>query len=276
MIRDEVKRLYGEKFSDRFVVHGMSGLSRLVIPPKKMSATYQPRNPENHEWDVAFSDLQQQQFGCEKLRNHIFATKSYVTAFEMASAIVSNGQSISSMIDIPFISIILKDSNNLQQIKQERERISRVNSMINERVPRINEFNLFNKLMEFSVQDKSTQMKMILDDSGLGLVMFCCSIRELDKYFPIIDDIEFDSRGSFDTTKITETKKIVSITCGEIKSSLEGISIAKEQLRKRLLAIRHTSMVIMNDAKEQTDYIMNGIIFLPNEVKKDKRHGYQL
>ena len=44
LLRERVQKIYGEKFSRRFVVQGISGLVRLLIPPRKDSTLYHTRD----------------------------------------------------------------------------------------------------------------------------------------------------------------------------------------------------------------------------------------
>ena len=48
--------------------------------------------------------------------------------------------------------------------------------------------------LKFMKASKNEQLKIMKDDSGLGMMMFCACLTGLDDFFPIID-VEFDCRG---------------------------------------------------------------------------------
>ncbi len=62
LLREEVKRKYGEDFARRFTIHGLSGLARLVsiCDSKKSNQLYYPRDISKHDYSSPTSDLQRQ------------------------------------------------------------------------------------------------------------------------------------------------------------------------------------------------------------------------
>jgi len=60
LLREEVKRKYGEDFARRFTIHGLSGLARLVsiCDSKKSNQLYYPRDISKHDYSSPTSDLQ--------------------------------------------------------------------------------------------------------------------------------------------------------------------------------------------------------------------------
>jgi len=48
--------------------------------------------------------------------------------------------------------------------------------------------------LKFMKASKNEQLKIMKDYSGLGVMMFCACLTDLDDFFPIID-VEFDCRG---------------------------------------------------------------------------------
>ncbi len=63
LLREEVKRKYGEDFARRFTIHGLSGLARLVSicdSNKKSNQLYYPRDIAKHDYSSPTSDLQRQ------------------------------------------------------------------------------------------------------------------------------------------------------------------------------------------------------------------------
>ena len=60
LLREEVKRKYGEDFARRFTIYGLSGLARLVSigDSKKSNQLYYSRDISKHDYSSPTSDLQ--------------------------------------------------------------------------------------------------------------------------------------------------------------------------------------------------------------------------
>jgi len=101
------------------------------------------------------------------------------------------------------------------------------------------------------------------DDSGLGVMMFCACLTDLDDFFRIID-VEFDCRGGIQFNGDSVT--------GEIKSSEEGVKYGKSQLYKRLTILKQTLQIVSSDPKKPPiKCVLNGVLFLPIEARNSWR-----
>jgi cell division septum initiation protein DivIVA len=60
-LRKEISRLFGERFSQAFVIiQGLSGIVRLINLPKRSDELYFPRDSDKHTFDREESDVQRQ------------------------------------------------------------------------------------------------------------------------------------------------------------------------------------------------------------------------
>jgi hypothetical protein len=116
---------------------------------------------------------------------------------------------------------------------------------------------------------------ILIDDSGLGLAIFCSSIKSFPT-FPKID-LEFDCRGKISITRLDQQGEtltvFVSIEAGEIKSSGIGFKKGKEQLLCRLLALQESFKLVADEKNSSTTrfvFLLKGYLFVPIEEAKKR------
>lgn len=113
-------------------------------------------------------------------------------------------------------------------------------------------------------------------------MMFFFALERLNGDFPVVD-IGFDCRGVIhemadwsmvhNSANASIDRRRIVVTAGEIKSSFEGVSKAKLQLRKRLIILKE-SIEITKCREGAID--LRGIIFLPVEASKTRKSSESL
>jgi hypothetical protein len=272
ILRDEVKRRYGEHFCRPFVVQGLSGLVRLTLASKRSESPYFPRDPGSHSFADELSDVQRQTDGVKKLTDAIFSGEGDVKAFRMwlekllDRKLTPQEESAFSKATLRSVQV---NSNNKEEVTKERDRRTKLKKDFEaataKQKPRV-----VHPMWNYVLKQKLEQLNAIQGDSGCGLTMLMATIPALEKYFPIID-LEFDCRGS-----IEYMEDSIIITAGEIKSSYCSVSRAKDQLDKRLAALdfvcqqfelkeaskgKNAKQKSLNKKSKQV--IKRGIVFLP-------------
>lgn len=263
ILREQVKKEYGETFAKRFVVQGLSGLARMVCSPKRDTSPYQPRDSSTHNFDDTESDLQSQQKVVKQFRDKIFTMKAYqIVLQKLLTGLFGPDALVPPQLElISFVS----NTKNQEDVTREKSRREEVRKFFNSFHPVSDSTNdgliaALEKMKAFCLMSSRVQqLQSIDDDSGLGILMFTSIIPDLDDFFPIVD-LEFDTRGSFGVLG----DNILHICCGEIKSSASGIPKAKDQLMKRLKVVKFGAECL----PEYTDMnkLLEGIIFLPHEA----------
>jgi len=144
----------------------------------------------------------------------------------------------------------LANTNIPAQLDAEEKRKTEISDVLDPIVTAVNgsgiedEYSiLLCNFVQFINLTKGEQVKELLSDSGIGLLVFSSCYNQFDKFFPIYD-LEFDCRGDVDCFYSEGGVMTYAITAGEIKSSAEGIHVAKEQLGKRL-AVMEEALRIM-------------------------------
>jgi hypothetical protein len=308
LLREEVRKRYGEDFSKRFVCQGLSGLTRLVIKPKRMSSFYEPRDIDSHNFPSNLSDVQLQEIGMKNLVDMIYKRNVDKEALKhlliRAKGVERWNASDENIVDNLTIRSLLKDTNNPSEQQKEKDRLAKFKSGLDQlELPSdwksTGTNNLLVSYLSFCQMSAGNQMKTIKSDCGIGMMLLTLTIPKLDKYFPIVD-LEFDCRGDVDWFTESGGEKsgggdTVIISVGEIKSSLEGVKKAKQQLRKRLLTMQHT-FVISNYPKQKQEqqeakqaegdedaalsspsppsktsprFVLNGTLFFPAEIHQE-------
>jgi hypothetical protein len=165
----------------------------------------------------------------------------------MADGFTSLAVKVIKSIDANFDQATL----NLKQLilskgdsKADIERISRMNQFFNQYLEILErdswEFNVLRMLVNFGFRQKGEQSKALVDDSGLGMLLFT-SLLEKQDLWPT-HELDLDVKGdiSFDNTS-------VSITIGEIKSSCSTDS-TKDAVKQLYIAtcVAEKAIKVMN------------------------------
>lgn len=290
LLRENVQKLYGETFSRRFCVQGISGLVRLLTPPRKIQMQYHPRDllkafqhVDSQGNSKELSDSQLQEEGVKEIVGYIHEKGAAYSCLSLLLKQVTElsdtdiGDIVNTAQTIKLFSS-LNDTKCEDQQKSEIGRVAALAELLDKYDKPIegNYFcRLFAHFLKFVKMVKGQQVKELKSDSGLGLMIFCASFPNVSGYFPIID-LEFDCRGEIDQYTGTDDKVYFTIVAGEIKSSKSGILKAKTQLSKRLGIMKEALMLmphykVLKKATPQVEptVVTRGVIFLPNNESKD-------
>jgi hypothetical protein len=159
---------------------------------------------------------------------------------------------------------VLKDPTQSKQVEDEKLRKENIDLLVQKMASLFANKDCKNYL-KFMKANMNEQKKIMSDDSGLGVMMFCACLTGLEDFFPIID-VEFDCRGG-----IQFNGDSVTVTAGEIKSSEEGVKYGKSQLYKRLSILQQTLQIVNDPKKPPIKCVLNGVLFLPIEARNSWR-----
>jgi cell division septum initiation protein DivIVA len=191
-LRKEISRLFGERFSQAFVIiQGLSGIVRLINLPKRFDELYFPRDSDKHTFDREESDVQRQQSAIMKLIDEIYKKQGDGAYFKKLCE--QYEEPVSSELTTQLIrSISSGTAADTEEIKlKEKLRMENVQQLIGQCKSK----QMKNTLLQYCKQNKPNQLRRIADDSGFGIGMSCSIVPglEKEKFEGILDrDIRID------------------------------------------------------------------------------------
>lgn len=292
LLRDKVQKLYGNNFSRRFVVQGISGLVRLLIPSRKERSSYHPRDMAKDSFKYSDrrgasnepSDMQLQQEGIYTIVGFIHEKNAaFLCLMLLLRKIQQLIPDLLTLEDIesfsaeasPIRFFSASDDGPTNAVENTRlQKISSLAGKIESKVftGALNDECAYCRLLHYFLLfirlKKGEQTRELLSDSGFSLLLFSSCIGELEAYFPFVD-LEFDCRGEMEQFGCTD-QTIFVISAGEIKSSVSGVPKAKAQLSKRLIVMKEALKLMPHYKKvKAAQIILKGVIFLPVSESKE-------
>lgn len=237
-IREKVRSQYGEKFGRPFVIHGLNGLARLIMPSKKILYPYSPRNIDKvDEFKNPESCLQLHAKCLEKFVSYIHDKQCGLQALQLFLNMMGLQNLTSESNDLKIFAsrddAIDANTERLNKLKKFRYETLRLHPEFNLQFADGKNEIIYQQFMDFAMKSKSEQSFELLSDSGIGLMLFCVNPMITIKQFPICE-LQLSCRGRLET--IEENRQysiVVGLICNEFSEA------AKKQLELCLFVLEH-------------------------------------
>lgn len=235
-LRHEAELHFGVIFASSFVVCGLSGLARIVIPSKRNELGYLPRpmNDAYKNLESDESDLQRQERQMTKLIDFIYKEQNRMKLKDF----------IEQKIDLDQSDFF---ANNVSSLKRP----------ILKQLFRTSKDVVQKMFLEFILADKGKRQRLLRSDNGFGLILFGIA-SGLDN---VCHELDLDCRGS-----VEAIRSQYHIKSAEIKSSRAEAPKAIIQLTRNLSYIEAATCVC-NDCLAD-EIVKTGFIILPALEKK--------
>ena len=257
-IRQDVQVCHGARFGEGFVILGLTGLLRLVLPTKRMSDPFSSGDPGHSISHLGnMSEHQDFKNKLEYLVDFLHRPNDDVRdAFtivrdlfgevvERISAEYGFGSMSPNIRDeLSAVSLISPSSRDLAR-KSIFESI--LHSAVVLKPEHVSQedwkkenpyHNVWRKLCQYALATRSEQQIMTTDDCGMGILLFAAKV--FPRFFPKIS-IEFDCRGA-----VERFGEISIIKVGEINSSLQQWQKAVDQLHFRTTILKSALLCVLN------------------------------
>ncbi len=274
-LRPLISEHYGNAFSRPFVAKGLSGLARLIQPSKKESVKFSPRKfaPELMSKPDSQSDTQSHEKIQSKLRDYIYSKNGFFSLYDSVMGL--NSSEPTSVMGQPkpvdseeFKSMILarkSDANEKDRKEKFEEFISKCIDSVRTSADRFVEWKVkvLEALLQFGKQDRDAQLYSLLDDSGIGMLLFTSLLRDTNLH--PTHEIDLDCRG-----EVRYHGETANVTVGEIKSacSTDSTKDAVQQLRSATSIIS----LAVRALKGRDDFPVEKIGLLIFPLREEKYH----